>query len=339
MPSAEVMTDTVLEVRDLHTRFDTPNGIVRALRGVTFSVRRGETLAIVGESGSGKSVSGLSIMGILPRSARVTGGEILFTGEDGVTRDLRTLPEREMRGIRGRRISMIFQNPMSSLNPVFPIGEQIAETLRHHLGMSAAAAKAEAVSLLAQVGISDPGRRVDSYPHELSGGMRQRAMIALALACDPGLLIADEPTTALDVTIQDQIIRLLARIQTERRMSMIFVTHDLKLVAEIADRVAVMYASRVVEEGDVDEVLSRPAHPYTRALLDCIPRRDYSSDEGRTLKPIPGTMPNPLAPPPGCAFEPRCALSIDDCRSGVPPFEEIAPGHATACLRWRELRP
>ncbi|WP_040615957.1 ABC transporter ATP-binding protein [Oceanicola granulosus] len=333
------MSDTVLEVRDLHTQFDTPNGIVRAVRGVTFTVRRGETLAIVGESGSGKSVSGLSIMGILPRNAAVTGGEMLFSAAGGPPRDLRKLPEKELRKVRGRQISMIFQNPMSSLNPVFPIGEQIAETLRHHLGHSPAKARAAAVSLLAQVGISDPERRVDAYPHELSGGMRQRAMIALALACDPELLIADEPTTALDVTIQDQIIRLLARLQQERRMSMIFVTHDLKLVAEIADRVAVMYASRVVEEGAVDKVLNRPAHPYTKALLDCIPRRDYDSDAGRTLKPIPGVMPNPLAPPPGCAFEPRCPIPIEVCRAAVPPFEEISPGHNTACLRWRELRP
>lgn len=337
MSSTDIAEDSVLEVRDLQTQFDTPNGIVRAVRGVSFSVRRGETLAIVGESGSGKSVSGLSIMRILPRNAEITGGQMHFVDSGGTRRNLRGIDEKEMRRIRGKQISMIFQNPMSSLNPVFPIGEQIAETLRHHMGMSASDARSEAIALLDQVGISDPGRRVDAYPHELSGGMRQRAMIAVALACDPRLLIADEPTTALDVTIQAQIIRLLRRLQVERRMSMIFVTHDLKLVSEIADRVAVMYASRVVEEGDVRDVLEKPAHPYTRALLDCIPRRDYSSDEGRTLRPIPGLMPNPLAPPPGCQFSPRCALSTPECEKVVPPLEAIGTGHKSACLRWAEV--
>lgn len=337
MPSAEGNYASVLEVEDLHTQFDTPQGMVRAVRGVTFSVRQGETLAIVGESGSGKSVSGLSVMGLLSRNARITEGRILFTDAQGQQRDLRRISEREMRRLRGRQISMIFQNPMSSLNPVFPIGEQIAETLRHHLGMSSEAARAEAISLLGQVGISDPDRRVDAYPHELSGGMRQRAMIALALACDPRLLIADEPTTALDVTIQAQIIGLLRRLQGERQMSMVFVTHDLKLVREIADRVAVMYASRVVEEGAVSEVLAQPRHPYTRALLDCIPQRDYEAEGGRKLHPIPGVMPNPLSPPPGCQFHPRCPLAIKECEARVPPFEEVAPGHRSACIRWREL--
>lgn len=333
----ETPASPVLEVRNLKTQFDTPKGVIRAVRGVTFRVNRGETLAIVGESGSGKSVSGLSVMGLLPRSARITDGAMVFTDTDGQARDLRHLSKAEMTQIRGRKISMIFQNPMSSLNPVFTIGEQIAESVRFHLGLGKKEARDAAISLLKQVGISDPEKRVDVYPHELSGGMRQRAMIAIALACDPVLLIADEPTTALDVTIQAQIISLLKRLQTKSEMSMIFVTHDLKLVREIADRVAVMYAGRVVEEGSVADVLGAPRHPYTRALLSCIPHRDYDSDQSRSLTPIGGTMPHPLDPPPGCNFNPRCQLAEDACRCDVPPLVDIGDGHFTSCLRHEEL--
>ncbi|MDN2567183.1 ABC transporter ATP-binding protein [Aquibium sp. A9E412] len=330
--------DALLEVRDLRTHFFTEAGVVKAVDGVTLSLGTAETLAIVGESGSGKSVTGLTVMRLLARTpARVVGGRILFRDRGGAALDLLGLGEERMQRIRGNEIAMIFQDPMSSLNPVFTVGEQIAESLRAHLGQDRDSARRSAVELLDQVGISDPQRRVRAYPHELSGGMRQRVMIALALACNPRLLIADEPTTALDVTIQAQIIALLKRLQRERQMAMIFVTHDLKLVGEIADRVAVMYASRVVEEGAVADVLERPRHPYTKALISCIPRRDYGAAESQTLNPIPGTLPNPLAPPDGCPFHPRCNHAVAACRAAVPALEEAAPGHTTACIRWQEL--
>ena len=328
----------VLSVRDLKTHFFTDAGVIRAVNGVDLSVREGETLAIVGESGSGKSVTGLSVMRLLGRTtARVVGGEIIFRGREGGETDLLRLPESEMQRIRGRDIAMIFQDPMSSLNPVFTVGDQIAEPIRIHKGLGKRAARAEAIDLLRQVGISDPERRIDSYPHQLSGGMRQRVMIAVALACDPRLLIADEPTTALDVTIQAQIIALLKGLQGERRMAMIFVTHDLKLVGEIANRVAVMYASQVVEEGDVEDVLTRPRHPYTKALLDCIPHRDYGSGESRTLRPIPGTLPSPLSPPVGCRFHPRCDFARERCIEVDPPLEPTGERRVVRCIRWREL--
>lgn len=337
-PAADLDTAAVLRVAGLKTYFDTPGGVLKAVDGVSLTMREGETLAIVGESGSGKSVTGLTVMRLLGRTAaRVEGGSIIFRDKDGGTRDLLGLSETAMRKVRGPQISMIFQDPMSSLNPVFTIGEQIAEPIRVHLGKDRAAARRGAVELLEQVGISDPKQRVNAYPHELSGGMRQRAMIALALACDPRLLIADEPTTALDVTIQAQIIDLLKRLQKERRMSMIFVTHDLKLVGEVADRVAVMYASQVVEEGSVEDVLARPRHPYTSALISCIPRRDYASAQGQSLHPIPGTLPDPIARPAGCRFHPRCTHARDICRDTLPALEPVTPDHATACLRWKEL--
>ncbi|MCT8974282.1 ABC transporter ATP-binding protein [Microbaculum marinisediminis] len=328
----------LLEVRDLRTHFFTEAGVVKAVNGVTLSVGEGEALAIVGESGSGKSVTGLTVMRLLERTtARVVGGSITFRDRRGRALDLLAMSDSQMQAVRGNEIAMIFQDPMSSLNPVFTVGEQIAEAVRVHLGKDRRTAWSAAIDLLSQVGISDPERRAASFPHQLSGGMRQRVMIALALACDPRLLIADEPTTALDVTIQAQIIELLGRLQRERRMAMIFVTHDLKLVGEVADRVAVMYASQVVEEGDVEEVLARPRHPYTKALISCIPRRDYSSPQGRVLHPIPGTLPNPLSPPEGCRFNPRCAYAVDRCRTQDPPLEDVRPGHTTACFRWKEL--
>ncbi|WP_306120133.1 MULTISPECIES: ABC transporter ATP-binding protein [unclassified Roseitalea] len=328
----------ILQVRDLQTHFYTEAGIIRAVDGVTLSVAEGETLAIVGESGSGKSVTGLTVMRLLARTpARVVGGSVTFRRRDGASANLLELDERVMEDIRGNEIAMIFQDPMSSLNPVFTIGEQIAESVRLHLGKDRRAAMRDAVDLLAQVGISDPERRVHAYPHELSGGMRQRVMIALALACNPRLLIADEPTTALDVTIQAQIVDLLRHLQRERNMAMIFVTHDLKLVGEIADRVAVMYASRVVEEGNVAEVLERPRHPYTRALIACIPKRDYASAESQALHPIPGTLPDPLDPPAGCAFHDRCAYAQAGCATRVQRLEEASQGHWTACMRHREI--
>ena len=328
----------VLDVVDLKTHFFTEAGVVKAVDGVTLSVREGETLAIVGESGSGKSVTGLTVMRLLGRtSARVVGGSIRFNGRANNALDLVALGEREMAKLRGRDIAMIFQDPMSSLNPVFTVGAQVGEAMRIHLGLSKAEARKRAIDLLKQVGISSPETRIDAYPHELSGGMRQRVMIAVALACNPRLLIADEPTTALDVTIQAQIIDLLRSVQAERRMAMIFVTHDLKLVGKIADRVAVMYASQVVEEGKVTDVLANPRHPYTRALLDCIPSRRDAAGNRRTLQPITGTMPNPLALPQGCLFSKRCRHVEPRCTEARPPLIPVSPDHVSRCIRAEEL--
>lgn len=342
MPSAEAHSKdwpgALLEVHDLQTHFFTEAGVIRAVDGVTLSLGEAETLAIVGESGSGKSVTGLTVMRLLARTpARTVGGRILFRGRSGEQRDLLTLDEHAMERIRGNEIAMIFQDPMSSLNPVFTVGEQIAEAVRIHLGRDRRSALHLATELLGQVGMSDPERQVRAYPHELSGGMRQRVMIALALSCNPRLLIADEPTTALDVTIQAQIIDLLKRLQRERNMAMIFVTHDLKLVGDIADRVAVMYASRVVEEGDVHGVLERPRHPYTKALISCIPRRDYAAPDSQVLNPIPGTLPDPLLQLHGCAFHPRCAYARTECEQTPQVLDESMPRHTTACMRWREI--
>ncbi|WP_108398088.1 ABC transporter ATP-binding protein [Devosia submarina] len=330
----------VLSVTDLKTHFFTDAGVIKAVNGVTLSVNEGETLAIVGESGSGKSVTGLTVMRLLARTtAKVVGGSIHFHGRDNVSTDLLALSEKAMSRIRGHDIAMIFQDPMSSLNPVFTVGDQVGEPLRVHKGLNKREARLQAIELLRQVGISSPEKRVDAYPHELSGGMRQRVMIAVALACDPRLLIADEPTTALDVTIQAQIIDLLRKLQQERRMAMVFVTHDLKLVKQIADRVAVMYASQVVEEGPVDEVLANPRHPYTRALLDCIPSRRDGSGNRRSLQPIPGTMPNPLSPPAGCRFHARCSYALPACIVSEPELQATDGKHVTRCIRWQEIAP
>jgi oligopeptide/dipeptide ABC transporter ATP-binding protein len=344
MPSPDplgVAPDTahpVLFVHDLKTYFFTDAGVIKAVDGVNLSVREGETLAVVGESGSGKSVTGLTVMGLLARTtARVVGGSIAFGRRDGTVVDLSSISESAMQRVRGHDIAMVFQDPLSSLNPVFSVGDQIMEPIRIHTGADGRQARARALDLLAQVGISDPPARIDDYPHQFSGGMRQRVMIAMALACDPRLLIADEPTTALDVTIQAQIVTLLKRLQSERQMAMIFVSHDLKLVSEIASRVAVMYSGQVVEEGAIADVLSRPRHPYTRALLDCIPSRRDAAGNRRVLHPIPGTPPDPLSPPPGCRFHPRCRYGDDQCRSGDPALQPVDPTHATRCLRWREI--
>jgi oligopeptide/dipeptide ABC transporter ATP-binding protein len=337
-PVAALPPQAVLGIRDLQTYFFTDSGIVKAVNGVNLTVGEGETLAIVGESGSGKSVTALTVMRLLARTpARVTGGSILFRDRDGEVLNLLALPEAQMQRIRGRFIAMIFQDPMSSLNPVFTVGDQIAEPLRIHKGLDRRTAHKEAINLLQQVGISDPDSRVDCYPHQLSGGMRQRVMIALALACDPRLLIADEPTTALDVTIQAQIIALLKQLQRERGMAMIFITHDLKLVSEVADRVAVMYASQVVEEGAVADVLSHPRHPYTKALMDCIPRRDYALPGRQSLRPIPGSLPDPLDPPAGCRFHARCGYAEARCTAHEPELEPVAPRHEVRCHRWKEI--
>jgi peptide/nickel transport system ATP-binding protein/oligopeptide transport system ATP-binding protein len=323
----------LLELRDLTTTFTLGGGAsVTAVDGVGFSVAEGETLAVVGESGSGKTVTALSIMRLLPaRAGRIAAGSVRFRG-----RELTALSEEEMRGVRGRHIGMIFQEPMTSLNPVHPVGEQIAEAVRCHEGAGRAEADARAVEMLAKVGIPEPRRRAGSYPHELSGGMRQRAMIAMALACRPSLLIADEPTTALDVTIQAQILELVRDLQTELGMAVLFITHDLGVVAQIADRVVVMYAGQVVEAGAVRDIFARPRMPYTAGLMGSIPRLGRSQ-RTRRLEAIPGQVPSLTNLPDGCRFSSRCAHVEPRCAAERPPLEPATPGHEVRCLRWREL--
>jgi peptide/nickel transport system ATP-binding protein/oligopeptide transport system ATP-binding protein len=322
------MSESLLEVRDLKTHFFTDEGVVRAVDGVSFDVRAGETLAVVGESGSGKSVTSLSILRLIPSPpGRIVSGSIRFRG-----RDLLALPAEEMRRIRGREISMIFQEPMTSLNPVYTCGEQVMESLILHERLSRRDARLRAIDLLRMVGIPSPDQRVDEYPHQMSGGMRQRVMIAMALACRPAILIADEPTTALDVTIQAQILELLKRLQGELGMAVILITHDLGVVAETADRVVVMYGGQVVESCDVRSAFRRTLHPYTSGLLRSLPR--LGSRE--PLRVIPGTVPNPADFPRGCRFEPRCPVAAPRC--GEPPALEIVEaGHASRCWRAPEI--
>ena len=330
----------LLSVRDLSTYFATPDGMLRAVDGVSFDLRRGETLAVVGESGSGKSITGLSLLGLVPRPAgRIVGGEILLTGRDGTVRDLAKLDESGLQEIRGNEIAMVFQEPMTSLNPVYRIGDQIAEAVVRHRGISAAEARAIALAALERVGIPDAKRRIDDYPHQLSGGMRQRAVIAMALACEPSLLIADEPTTALDVTIQAQILDLMRGLKHGEGggMGILFVTHNFGVVAEMADRVLVMYAGRVVEEGDVRTIFRNPRHPYTRGLLGSIPGAPGARGEDGLLRAIPGNVPSLRNLPPGCAFAPRCAWAEPACGTADPAIETVAPGHRTRCRRWRDL--
>ncbi len=326
-------TQPLLEVRDLQTSFTLGRRApLVAVDGVGFTVDHGETLAIVGESGSGKSVTALSIMRLLPpRVGHITGGSIRL-GE----RDLTRLPEEEMRAIRGKEVGMIFQEPMTSLNPVHTVGAQIAEVLIEHEGLSGGEARERAIAMLETVGISEPSRRVDNHPHEMSGGMRQRAMIGMALACKPTLLIADEPTTALDVTIQAQILDLMEELQAGLGMAIIFITHDLGVVAQIARRVVVMYAGQVVESGPVEEIFSRPRMPYTAGLIGSIPRLG-SAERGQRLRTIPGHVPSLAEQHEGCRFVTRCAHAESQCRETPPPLEQISEGHEVRCLRWREL--
>ena len=325
------MTSPLLQVRDLTTHFAFASATVRAVDGVSFDLQAGRTLGVVGESGSGKSVLARSIIGLLPQSRSLrTGGEVVFDG-----RDLRELPERAMRRVRGREIAMIFQDPLTSLNPVLTVGRQIVQVLRQHTDLSLSAAKARAVELLAEVGIPDPARRVDEYAHRMSGGMRQRVVIAIALACEPRLLIADEPTTALDVTVQAQILDLLRRLQDERNMAMIMITHDLGVVAETCDEVAVMYAGQVVEKAPVETVLDAPRMRYTEALLQAIPRLEGPSHQ--RLPVIPGAPPNLMRPPSGCRFAPRCAHRLKRCEAEAPPETPVGPDHLYAC--WNPVQP
>ena len=316
----------ILEVSGLRTYFFTRAGVVKAVDDVSFSVARGETLALVGESGCGKSVSALSIMGLVPQPpGRIAGGEILFEG-----RDLLKLTAAEMRELRGDRISMIFQEPMSSLNPAFTIGDQIAEVLLRHRKISRKEARTRAIAMLHHVRISEPERRYDDYPHRLSGGMRQRAMIAMALACEPKLLIADEPTTALDVTIQAQILDLMRTLREETGTAIILITHDLGVIAELANDVAVMYAGRIVEQASVARLFAEPQHPYTIGLLGSIPRLHLEQDR---LAAIEGQVPGLTTSRVGCGFEPRCPFAIERCRTDDPVLSRIGKNHEAACWK------
>jgi oligopeptide/dipeptide ABC transporter ATP-binding protein len=320
------MTEPLLDVRGLKTQFFTDRGVVRAVDDVSFAIRPGQTLAVVGESGCCKSVTSLSIMRLIPQPpGRIVAGEIRFDGTD-----LLKLSERRMRKIRGNQISMIFQEPMTSLNPVFRVREQIGEVLRLHQGLDKAAAREKSIDLLRQVGIPSPESRVDDYPHQMSGGMRQRVMIAMALACDPRLIIADEPTTALDVTIQAQILELMDNLRRDTGTAVLLITHDLGVVAETAEHVVVMYAGRVVEEAEARELFTNPLHPYTRGLMRSIPGVSEIGERER-LEAIPGVVPSLLALPEGCKFNDRCRHAFDRCFAEEPPLLEPRPGHTARC--------
>ncbi|MEC0171438.1 ABC transporter ATP-binding protein [Paenibacillus graminis] len=319
----------LLEVSGLCTEFTTAAGTIRAVDGISLSVRKGETLGIVGESGCGKSITSLSIMQLLPkRISRIAAGQIRFEGKD-----MLEMPVKEVRGIRGNRIAMIFQEPMTSLNPVFKIGRQISESARFHLKLSKKEADGRAVEMLRKVGIPRPEKIAQQYAHQLSGGMRQRVMIAMAMVCNPQLLIADEPTTALDVTIQAQILDLMRELQQTEGMSILMITHDLGVVAEMCDRVVIMYAGQIVEEADVATLFNKPLHPYTQGLLASLPQLAGENDR---LTSIPGQVPNPANLPSGCRFAPRCPLAFDRCWAERPELLETRPGHSCRCLLQQE---
>lgn len=325
------MSSNLLEVEDLITEFDTDEGVVRAVDRVSFTARQGETLGIVGESGCGKSVTALSIMRLLPQPmGRILDGKIIFQGSD-----LTTLAPEKMRKIRGGSIGMVFQEPMTALNPVHTIGRQLCEVLLLHRDITPTQATRDAVEILDRVGIPSPDVRMAEYPHQLSGGMRQRVVIAIALACKPALLIADEPTTALDVTIQAQILELIKELQADMGMSVILITHDLGVIAETCERVVVMYAGQVAERGSVFDIFDEPAHPYTRGLLSSIPR--LSDKPKSKLNVIKGMVPGLQDLPPGCRFENRCPYRVDKCQSAPPPLELIDKDHHASCYRWREI--
>lgn len=321
----------LLEVNNLATHFFTQAGVVKAVDGISYNIDEGETLGIVGESGCGKSVGALSIMQLVPNPpGRIVNGEIIFEGED-----LLKINAAKMRNIRGNRIAMVFQEPMTSLNPVLTIGRQLTETLELHQQMNRIEAKEKAGELLTRVGIADPVRRLGDYPHQLSGGMRQRVMIAIALSCNPKLIIADEPTTALDVTIQAQILELMKETAQESGTALLIITHNLGVVARYADRVAVMYAGNIIETASAKEIYTNPRHPYTIALLNAVPRLDET--EKVKLDPIEGLPPNLVDLAPGCSFAPRCTYAQDHCREEIPPLEDVAVGHQSACWRSSDL--
>jgi len=318
------MSETVLELEDVTVRFRLRRGDLTAVDGVSFSIKRGETFGLVGESGSGKSVTARAIMRLIPQPpGEIATGRILFEGEDVLGKS-----DADMRALRGRRIAMVFQEPMSALNPVFTVCDQISDALRANLKLSKAEAREKVIELLGMVGIPSPQKRLDSYVHEFSGGMRQRVMLAMALSCSPTLLIADEPTTALDVTIQATILELITGMIERLGMSLLFITHNLGVVAHACDKIGVMYASHIVELGDKREIFANPQHPYTVGLLNSIPRLDT---QAKYLTPIEGTVCNMMTPPAGCKFNPRCAHAMAICRQEVPPLREIAPGHFAAC--------
>ncbi len=322
-----------LEIENLRTQFFTSAGTVRAVDGISYSVEQGELVAIVGESGCGKSVSALSVLRLIPDPpGRIVGGEIRFMGQD-----LLQLSDEEIRKVRGRRIAMVFQEPMTSLNPVLTVGRQLTETLEHHLGMSEAQAKTRAIELLGMVGIPDPERRLSQYPHHFSGGMRQRVMIAMALSCEPELIIADEPTTALDVTIQAQILELMKNLTKRLGAALIIITHNLGVVARYADRVNVMYAGRIIEQGNARQVYHDPRHPYTIGLLGSVPRLDQPRKA--KLRPIEGQPPDLTQPARGCSFRPRCSYAVERCATEAPALELLDDGHFSACWRRNELDP
>jgi peptide/nickel transport system ATP-binding protein len=331
---APTVAAPILEIDDLKTHFFTRDGVVRAVDGVSYSLARGETLGVVGESGCGKSITALSVLRLVPSPpGRIVGGAIRFEGSDLLTRS-----EAEMRQLRGNDISMIFQEPMTSLNPVLTIGHQIAETLTLHQGLSRRAALDRAVEMLTLVRIPEAERRIRQYPHHLSGGMRQRVMIAMALSCNPKVLIADEPTTALDVTIQAQILNLMHELKQKLDTAVILITHDLGVVAETAQRVVVMYAGRKVEEAPVAELFAAPLHPYTRGLMASVPRLGAALDDQRhRLTEIPGMVPSLRDMPRGCSFAPRCGFATERCRGEFPPLETARPGHAVACWNWQSV--
>jgi oligopeptide/dipeptide ABC transporter ATP-binding protein len=314
----------ILEVRDLRVELPLSRGTVRAVEGASFAVAPGQAFGLVGESGCGKSMTLRAIMGLLPRPGHIVGGQVLFDGEDLVTASAGRLRE-----VRGGSIAMIFQEPMTALNPVMRVGDQIAEAPQVHLGLSRSAARQRALDLMRRVGIPDPSRRARAYPHELSGGLRQRIMIAIALSCDPQVILCDEPTTALDVTIQDQILKLLLNLRREFGVSVVFVTHDLAVVAETCERLAVMYAGQIVETGTVDEVFRNPRHPYTLGLLRSVPDFDSVQD---SLSSIQGAPPDLVMPPPGCRFHPRCPFAQEDCISGEFPLRPVSADRTTACI-------
>ncbi len=326
------MKEYILEIKDLKTRFYTDEGIVKAVNGVSYGMEEGEILGVVGESGCGKSVHALSIMRLIPDPpGKIDNGELLFYG-----RDLLDLNDNEMRDIRGAQIAMVFQDPMTSLNPVYTVGNQIMEALKIHMGMDDKQARERAAELLSLVGIPDAKQRVNDYPHQFSGGMRQRAMIAMALSCNPTLLIADEPTTALDVIIQAQIVDLVKRLQENLGMAVMWITHDLGIIAEIAHKVNVMYAGYIVERGGVRDIFKYTRHPYTIGLLGSLPRLDEAP--GTKLVSIPGLPPDLIALPPGCPFAVRCTYAIDQCKEEMPQLEQVeGSDHSVACWRWEEI--
>ena len=319
------MNRPVLTISQLATHFDTDDGVVKAVNDISLEVHAGQVLGLVGESGCGKSMTALSVMRIVPAPGRVVSGSITFQGEE-----LLSLPERQMQRIRGRKIAMIFQEPMTALNPVLTVGEQVAEMLRHHLAMSRRDAKHRSIELFEQVGIPSPAERYGAYPHQLSGGMRQRVMIAMAISCGPALIFADEPTTALDVTIQAQILALLRQLQRDLGLSLVLISHDLGVIAEMADEVAVMYAGRIVERATTKHLFSTPLHPYTQGLLQSMPSR-MSRDRNQRLAAIPGFVPKLSNLPSGCSFHPRCPLVIDRCSRDEPQLKRLTPSQEARC--------